>query len=279
MMQMKTKTVVSLLFCVFLLICLSSCHKKEKTEKWLPDSIVYTYDDGSQIYYLGGDEYEHILFDGNKVCFLGFTAEWIDLEQTDFSFSIKDKSACTVESYAFSKAGYVAFHAYVISQETDAARYVWINSSPEPIEEELFSVLDLNKKTEHIFADYTALYAHCEQNGIELGERYICSPFKSEAEILTPLAADYSLVEYPYGLSALRKGQENLYFGKITDLQVTDSAISFQLKVPRNCYFPPASAQTNAELKLKDPNDFSFIQRLFGFDDLYKGDVTIPLSS
>ena len=234
-------------------------------------TIVYTYDDQSQIYYYGGGEYEHLLPYDCRVLFFNIRGERQILgDAVNFPFSIRDK-LCTIESYAYSKAGHIAFHAYVISQDGSAARSEWIDGLETSIEEEVFSVLDPNKKTEQLFSDYTALYAYCEQNKIDLGGRYICSPFKSEQEIITPLAADYSLVEYPYTLFALRKGQENLYFGEISDLQVTETAITFQLTVPFNCYFPPASAQTNADLKLKDRNDLLFIQRLFGFDDLYNG--------
>ncbi len=274
------KKPVLIVCCLLGLLC-SSCTKREKQDVWEINTIVETYDDGSQIFYYGGDEYNHILFDENEVCYRGFIGESLFLDdKNDFPFSLSNESFSTIESYSFSVEGYIAYHAYLITmKQSNAISYEWINSSLEPIKAEVYALLDLNARTEKKYENYTSLYADCERNGIVLGVRYVCSPFNSEPEIVTALAEDYSLVEYPFDFCAIRKGQEDLYYGKISDLRVTGEAITFALTVPRIRRFPRASAQTNADLPLKDPESFSFFQKLFGWDDLYKGTVSIPLEN
>lgn len=264
------------LLCI--LFC-AACAKQTKAEPWEMYTIVETYDDGSRIYYIGGSEYKHILFDENEVCYRGFTGEFLFLDpKNDFPFSLSNESFCTIESYSFSAEGYIAYHAYLIMmKQSNAISYEWINSSLEPIKAEVYALLDLNARTEKKYENYTSLYADCERNGIVLGVRYVCSPFNSEPEIVSALVEDYSLVEYPFDFCAIRKGQEDLYYGKISDLRVTGEAITFALTVPRIRRFPRASALTNASLDLKDPTSFSFFQILFKRDILFQGEISIPL--
>lgn len=223
------------------------------------------------------DEYDHILFDDNKIRYTGNTNQQLILnDECSFEYTGKENEII-IESYAFSvERDVIAIHYFIIGDSNNQILYPFRINGMD-ITKEIFSLLLLPERREILFDTYNSLYEYCDKNNIALSSRYHCAAFGSKPETIQEIYDGYSIVSFPYEYKSIRLYNDDIYFGQIKDIEINENEFHFKLIIPAKLQYP-YSMNCNSGLNLKDAKSFNKWQVWFNKDNLYSGVITINRS-
>lgn len=123
--------------------------------------------------------------------------------------------------YAFSPAGYIVYETLSQPDEADL---------PEAAAH-TYCVYAEGKGAAPTFASYAEAQAYLKTQGIEVGAWYYPLFLDTGTEYLAASAGDWRLFALPKGLSLVRRGNEELFAGKIDRYACTAQALAFHIRI------------------------------------------------
>lgn len=135
--------------------------------------------------------------------------------------------------------------AYKIQDLSEAPEsviyYRWHSGVKYAICEDLFKLYDCKEDKLLDFETENLLNEYCNKNNISLCDWfYPCGNGYSQGEKAEPISGEFSLKKAPYNseFCSVYKGEDELFFGFVSDVSVEDDVISLRLRQPKNYYSP-----------------------------------------
>ena len=167
---------------------------------------------------------------------------------------------------------FLAYNLKDVSDEVENVLYYrYYASERYAVVEDCLKLYDCKEDKFIDFKDDTDLNQYCDKNNIILSDWYYPGGNDYYPETVETLVGEYKLKTTVYDYSSVLKGNEELLFGYISDVQVDGDVISLRLRQTKNMY-SPEYITTNSSLS---PLSVNPVGKYKGYDIYYDKNVMI----
>lgn len=158
---------------------------------------------------------------------------------------------------------------YNLNEQEDVIYCRYYGAAEYGVSEDLLILYDCSEEKYLEFETDEELAEYCGKNGIALCDWYYPAGNGFMQAEKTQLSDDYYLKTWTHGYSSVMCGENELYFGYISDIKTEGNTVSFRLRQTKNEYSPEHMTANVGLSALSGKPIGKFRKDFLYYDDIY----------